>query len=57
MINKLCNQISGFAVPKFVVDTPEMGKMVLAPGSIVKTDGDTFYLSNRNGLCSYKNIK
>lgn len=57
MINKLCNQISGFAVPKFVVDTPEMGKMVLAPGSIVKTDGDIFYLSNRNGLCSYKNIK
>ena len=57
IINKLCNQISGFAVPKFVVDTPEMGKMVLAPGSIVRVDRDILYLSNRNGQCSYENIK
>lgn len=35
LINKLCNQISGFAVPKFVVDTPKMGKVVLAPYSTV----------------------
>ena len=55
MINKLCNQISGFAIPKFVVDTPEMGKMVLAPYSINRIDKDTFYLSNSDGLCCYKN--
>lgn len=54
IINKLCNQTSGFAVPKFVVDTPEMGKMVLAPCSVNRVDGDTFYLSNSNGHCSYK---
>lgn len=57
IINKLCNQVSGFAVPKFVVDTPEMGKMVLAPCSINKVDGDMFYLSNSNGQCSYKTDK
>lgn len=57
IINKLCNQLSGFAVPKFVVDTPEMGKMVLAPCSISRTDGDILYLSNRNEQCSYENIK
>lgn len=56
IINELCNKISGFAVPKFVVDTPEMGKMVLAPNSIVRTDGNILYLSNRNGQCSYENI-
>lgn len=55
IINKLCNQISGFAVPKFVVDTPEMGKMVLAPCSISRIEGDTFYLSNNDGQCSYEN--
>ncbi len=57
IINKLCNQISGFAVPKFVVDTPEMGKMVLAPCSVDRVDGHTFYLSNSGGQCSYKNSK
>lgn len=57
IMNKLCSQITGFAIPKFVVDTPEMGKMVLAPSSIVRTDGDIFYLSNRNGQCCYKNKK
>ena len=56
-IINLYNQISGFAVPRFVVDTPEMGKMVLAPYSMVSTDGDIFYLSNGNGQCSYTNIK
>lgn len=57
IINKLCNKISGFAIPKFVVDIPEMGKMILAPGSITKTDRNIFYLSNNNGQCSYENIK
>lgn len=57
IINKLCNQISGFAVPKFVVDTPEMGKMVLAPCSVNRIDGNTFYISNNNGHCSYENCK
>lgn len=57
IINKLCNQISGFAIPKFVVDTPEMGKIVLAPCSISRTDRDIFYLSNGNGQCSYNNVK
>lgn len=54
MINKLCNEVSGLAVPKFVVDTPEMGKMVLAPCSITRVDGRTFYLLNTSGECSYK---
>lgn len=54
IINKLCNQISGFAVPKFVVDTPEMGKMVLAPCSVNRVDGDSVYLSNSSGQCSYQ---
>lgn len=57
IINKLCNEISGFAVPKFVVDTPEKGKMVLAPTSIVSTEGDILRLSNNNGQCFYQNIK
>lgn len=57
IINKLCNQISGFAIPKFVVDTPEMGKMILAPCSMSGTDEDIFYFSNSNGQCSYKNVK
>lgn len=55
IINRLCNQISGFAVPKFVVDTPEMGKMILAPCSIDRIDGYTFYLSNSGGQCFYEN--
>lgn len=33
IINKMCNQVSGFAIPKFVVDTPKQGKKVLAPYS------------------------
>ena len=57
IINKLCNEISGFAIPKFVVDTPDMGKMVLAPHCIDKIDKNIFYLSNNNGQCFYKNIK
>ena len=57
IINKLCNQISGFAIPKFVVDTPEMGKMILAPCSMSGTDEDIFYFSKSNGQCSYKNVK
>lgn len=55
IINKLCNQISGFAVPKFVVDTPEMGKMVLAPCSIADIDEEIFCLSNSSGQCFYEN--
>lgn len=57
IVNKLCNEISGFAVPKFVVDTPEKGKMVLAPCSIKQITGNTFFLSNNSGNCSYENIK
>lgn len=55
IINRLCNEISGFAIPKFVVDTPEKGKMVLAPCSINRVDKNKFYLSNVNGYCSYIN--
>lgn len=57
IVNKLCNQISGFAVPKFVVDTPEMGKMVLAPCSVQRIEGNLYYFSNNDGECSYKTIK
>jgi len=56
IVNRLCNEISGFAVPKFVIDTPEMGKMVLAPCSITKKDKKFLYLSNNGGSCSYENI-
>lgn len=55
IINRLCNEVSGFAVPKFVVDTPEIGKMVLAPCSINRVDKNKFYLSNSYGCCSYIN--
>lgn len=53
LINELCNQISGFALPKFVVDTPEIGKTVLAPCSITGIDGNLIYLANGNERCVY----
>lgn len=55
IINRLCNQISGFALPKFVVDTPELGKMVLAPCSVDRIDHNLIYLSNGNDRCIYDN--
>ncbi len=55
IINRLFNQISGFAVPKFVVDTPEMGKMVLAPYSVDRIDDNILYLANNSGQCAYEN--
>lgn len=57
IINKLCNQITGFAIPKFVVDTPEKGKMVLAPYSIDEIKNNILFLSNSDGQCTYKNQK
>ena len=35
IINSFCNVLSGFAIPKFVVDTPEVGKIILAPCSSI----------------------
>lgn len=56
IINNMCNTMSGFAIPKFVIDTPKLGKMVLAPCSnIVLSDGK-LYLSSSQGECSYKII-
>ena len=57
IINKLCNQITGFAIPKFVVDTPERGKMVLAPFSIDEIKNNILLLSNSDGKCTYENLK
>ena len=56
IINRLCNQTSGFAVPKYVVDTPEKGKMVLAPCSISNIKKTMVYLTAYNGQCTYENI-
>ncbi len=53
IINNLCNTMSGFAIPKFVVDTPELGKMVLAPCSITDLSDGKLCLSSPQGECSY----
>lgn len=53
IINQLCNTMSGFAVPKFVVDTPELGKMVLAPCSIAKITPKNLLLTSVHGSCNY----
>lgn len=51
--NDLCNTMSGFAIPKFVVDTPELGKMVLAPCSITALSKGQLFLASSQGECSY----
>ena len=53
IINSLCNEISGFALPKFVVDTPEAGKKVLAPCSLHKTDQEKIYIMDGNSIFVY----
>lgn len=54
IVNHLCATMSGFAVPKFVVDTPELGKMVLAPCSITSLSKGKLTLASADGECSYK---
>lgn len=56
IINNLCNTMSGFAIPKYVVDTPELGKMVLAPCSITELSDGKLSLASLQGECSYKVI-
>lgn len=51
--NNLCNTMSGFAIPKFVVDTPELGKMVLAPCSITALVDGQLCLTSSQGSCFY----
>lgn len=53
IINSLCNTMSGFAIPKFVVDTPELGKMVLAPCSITALSDGQLLLAAPQGECNY----
>lgn len=53
IINSLCNTMSGFAIPKFVVDTPELGKMVLAPCSITALSDGKLCLASSQGECNY----
>lgn len=54
IVNRLCNTMSGFAIPKFVVDTPELGKMVLAPCSIISMSEGQLTLASKEGECSYE---
>ena len=53
IINQLYNIMSGFAIPKFVVDTPELGKMVLAPCSITGVTDRNLVLASEHGSCNY----
>lgn len=54
IVNRLCNTMSGFAIPKFVVDTPELGKMILAPCSILSMSERKLTLASPEGECSYE---
>lgn len=54
IVNRLCNTMSGFAIPKFVVDTPELGKMVLAPCSIISLSEGQLTLASTEGKCNYE---
>ena len=54
IINNMCNTMSGFAIPKFVVDTPELGKIILAPCSNTALSDGKLYLSSSQGECIYK---
>lgn len=50
IINTLSQEISGFALPKFVIDTPEAGKMILAPCHLQRFSSNAIYMKtiNRN---------
>lgn len=56
IINSLNNTMSGFAIPKFVVDTPELGKMVLAPCSITGISDEIISLASTHGRYTYSLI-
>lgn len=53
IINSMCNTMSGFAIPKYVIDTPELGKMVLAPCSIKALSDGQLCLTSPQGECNY----
>jgi len=55
IINDLSHTMSGFAVPKFVVDTPEFGKLVLAPSAKISGPGDYLIITSSCGICKYEN--
>lgn len=48
IINTLSQEISGFALPKFVIDTPEAGKMILAPCHLQNFGKDAVYMKTIN---------
>lgn len=54
IINDLYREMSGFAVPKFVVDTPEAGKLVLAPCHLLNIDDNYIYLTSEQGEVKYR---
>ena len=49
IINNLCGEISGFALPRFVIDTPEAGKLSIAPNNI-KEIRDNKIIFVKNGI-------
>ncbi len=55
IINDLSRTMSGFAVPKFVVDTPEFGKLVLAPSAKISGSSDDLIITSSCGKCRYEN--
>jgi lysine 2,3-aminomutase len=46
LINNINGRLSGLAVPRYVVDTPDMGKLVLAPCNIKSANATQLYLEN-----------
>ncbi len=53
IINTLSQEISGFAVPKFVIDTPEAGKMILAPCHLQSLNSEKIYMKTTNDKIEY----
>lgn len=53
IINALSQEISGFALPKYVIDTPELGKMILAPCHLQSLDNDVVLMKAGNKKINY----
>ena len=47
-INELHYRMSGFAVPRYVIDTPKMGKLIAGPTNIESINKKTIHFSNHN---------
>lgn len=53
LINHLAQELSGFALPKFVIDTPDAGKKVLAPCHLHSIDENAIYIQADNTSIVY----